>query len=66
MTASQLEAIADSLWAPLFADESEIESEDDGERNVKAACIGKLTTANPMKYLPQLQASTVLGRDGHY
>lgn len=56
MTAAQLESIADSLWTPLFADDTE--SGDDGERNVKAACVGKLTTASPRKYLPQLQVRT--------
>lgn len=29
---------------------------DDSVRNVKAACIGKLTTTAPAKFLPQLQA----------
>lgn len=28
---------------------------DEGVRNVKAACIGKLTTMAPAKFLPQLQ-----------
>jgi cullin-associated NEDD8-dissociated protein 1 len=31
---------------------------DDGVRNVKAACIGKLTTTAPAKFLPQLQVRT--------
>ena len=54
-----LEALADPLWAPLF-DESQhadaLEIGDDGIRNVKAACIGKLTTMAPAKFLPQLQS----------
>ncbi|GFZ51807.1 hypothetical protein JCM24511_09575 [Saitozyma sp. JCM 24511] len=66
--AAQLETLADSLWAPLFADDgakqangkstngqAEIATGDDGVRNVKAACIGKLTTTAPAKFLPQLQ-----------
>lgn len=32
---------------------------DEGVRNVKAACIGKLTTMAPAKFLPQLQVSTL-------
>lgn len=68
----QLESLADSLWAPLFAEDKAIpqaapaasrsgaeaaaeELGDDGVRNVKAACIGKLTTTAPAKFLPQLQ-----------
>ncbi|RXK36749.1 hypothetical protein M231_05984 [Tremella mesenterica] len=59
---AQLEVIVDSLWRPLFespksakkAGEKE-ELGDDGIRNVKAACIGKLTTAAPARFLPQLQ-----------
>ncbi|KAK1926054.1 putative TIP120-family protein TIP120B [Papiliotrema laurentii] len=69
--AAQLESLADSLWQPLFAevDTTEAASKkskkpkvggtdigDDGIRNVKAACIGKLTTTAPAKYLPQLQS----------
>ena len=61
---AHLEAIAESLWKPLFADSEQSQSQtssnvddagDDGIRNVKAACIGKLTTAAPSKFLPQLQ-----------
>ena len=67
---SQLEHLADVLWEPLFAEGTlksnpkangrsvpVSETGDDGVRNVKAACIGKLTTAVPAKYLPQLQVS---------
>ncbi|KAL7418817.1 hypothetical protein Q5752_006501 [Cryptotrichosporon argae] len=55
---SKLEVLADKLWAPLFADQEALGDDlgDDGIRNVKAACIGKLTTAAPGKFLPQLQA----------
>jgi cullin-associated NEDD8-dissociated protein 1 len=69
--AAQLETLADSLWAPLFADDGAkqangkstngqagIATGDDGVRNVKAACIGKLTTTAPAKFLPQLQVRT--------
>ena len=38
---------------PLFEDSAN--SEED-TRNVAAACLGKLTTTNPSRYLPQLQA----------
>ncbi|KAG7530369.1 hypothetical protein FFLO_05085 [Filobasidium floriforme] len=50
----QIVGIADSLWEPLLADDDD--SQDDGARNVKAACIGKLTSANPSKYIPELRA----------
>jgi cullin-associated NEDD8-dissociated protein 1 len=69
-SAAQLESIADLLWIPLFDDKDdagktgkkgasadEKDLGDDGIRNVKAACIGKLTTTAPAKYLPQLQVS---------
>jgi len=48
----QLELVADSLWAPLFQNSDA----DEATRNVSAACLGKLTTASPSKYLPQLQS----------
>ncbi|KZV81117.1 TIP120-domain-containing protein [Exidia glandulosa HHB12029] len=48
----QLEMIADSLWQPLFQNSQG----DDATRNMAAACLGKLTTAAPSRYLPQLQA----------
>ena len=65
-SSAQLEVLADSFWTPLFADDSKKTSKtktvaggedigDDGIRNVKAACIGKLTTTAPAKFLPQLQ-----------
>lgn len=47
----QLETVADLLWVPLFQN-SEISEET--TRNVAAACLGKLTTTNPSRYLPQL------------
>ena len=63
---AQIEALADSLWKPLFANEAvkpnhgqEVpganDTGDDGVRNVKAACVGKLVTIAPAKFLPQLQ-----------
>jgi len=70
LPSDQLEKLADQLWNPLF-DESDgaaagrtkrtapaaggADIGDDGIRNVKAACIGKLTMTAPGKYLPQLQ-----------
>ncbi|KAF8525252.1 armadillo-type protein [Hysterangium stoloniferum] len=50
---AQLENVADALWVPLFKNS---ENSDEATRNVAAACLGKLTTTNPSKYLPQLQA----------
>lgn len=47
----QLEAVADLLWGPLF-DNSQTTEE--ATRNVAAACLGKLATTHPSKYLPQL------------
>lgn len=49
---SQLEHIADTLWKPLFDD---AETSDEATRSIVASCIGKLTTSNPAKYLPQLE-----------
>lgn len=49
---AQVSGIADSLWEPLLRDDGE--GQDDGARNVKAACIGKLITSNPSKYIPEL------------
>lgn len=49
---SQLEHIADTLWKPLFDD---AETSDEATRAIVASCIGKLTTSNPVKYLPQLE-----------
>ncbi|KIR37274.1 tip120-family protein [Cryptococcus deuterogattii MMRL2647] len=58
---SELESLADTLWAPLFSATDATSASkanstgDDGIRNVIAACIGKLTTTVPAKFLPQLQ-----------
>jgi len=49
----QLEGVADLLWAPLFENSQNAE---EGTRNVAAACLGKLATTHPSKYLPQLHA----------
>ncbi|KAJ9110694.1 hypothetical protein QFC19_001523 [Naganishia cerealis] len=49
---AHIETFADTLWEPLLGEDSE--GQDDGARNVKAACIGKLTTSRPTKYLPEL------------
>jgi cullin-associated NEDD8-dissociated protein 1 len=46
------------LWKPLF-DNSEIS--DETTRNVAAACLGKLATTHPSRYLPQLHVSVVVG-----
>ncbi|GAA6006246.1 hypothetical protein JCM11491_002083 [Sporobolomyces phaffii] len=48
-----LAAISDALWAPLF---EHYDHEEESTRNAAADCIGHLTTSNPSKYLPQLQA----------
>lgn len=69
-SAAQLENLAEALWKPLFADElaksgaastTANDIGDDGIRNVKAACIGKLTTTAPAKFLPQLQVMFAFG-----
>lgn len=52
-TSSELEGVAEALWGPLFENENAEES----TRNVAAACLGRLTTANPARYLPLLQVS---------
>lgn len=52
-----MEGSAELLWAPLF------ENSDNSEeitRNVAAACLGKLSTTNPSKYLPQLHVSDII------
>lgn len=51
---SQLEGVADLLWQPLFANS---ESAEETTRNVASACLGKLATTHPSKYLPQLHVS---------
>ncbi|KAG6828860.1 hypothetical protein H0H92_006567 [Tricholoma furcatifolium] len=47
----QLEGVAEMLWTPLFQNS---ESSDETTRNVAAACLGKLATTHPSRYLPQL------------
>lgn len=42
------------LWTPLFESS---ENQEETTRNVAAACLGKLTTTHPARYLPQLQVS---------
>ncbi|KAF5376967.1 hypothetical protein D9615_007234 [Tricholomella constricta] len=49
----QLEGVADLLWVPLFENS---ENSEETTRNVAAACIGKLATTHPSRYLPQLHA----------
>ncbi|TFY80959.1 hypothetical protein EWM64_g3046 [Hericium alpestre] len=49
----QLENMAETLWAPLFRLS---ENADESTRNVASACIGKLVTAQPARYLPQVHA----------
>lgn len=51
----QLDVLTDELWQPLFSDLDSTAVSDDGVRNVKAACIGKLTVAAPARFLPQLE-----------
>lgn len=53
----QLETVADTLWVPLFQNS---EASEDATRNVAAACLGKLTTTHPSRYLPQLQVCLLL------
>lgn len=50
----QLEGVADLLWVPLFENS---ENSEETTRNVAAACLGKLATTHPSKYLPQLHVS---------
>jgi hypothetical protein len=47
----QLEGVADLLWVPLFETSDNTETT---TRNVAGACLGKLTTTHPSRYLPQL------------
>ncbi|CAK5269861.1 unnamed protein product [Mycena citricolor] len=49
----QLEGAADMLWVPLFENS---ENSEETTRNVAAACLGKLATTHPARYLPQLHA----------
>lgn len=53
----QLENVADMLWTPLFQNSEESE---EITRNVAAACLGKLATTAPQRYLPQLHVSAIL------
>ncbi|KAI0271714.1 TIP120-domain-containing protein [Gloeopeniophorella convolvens] len=48
-----LESLAETLWTPLFENS---ESGDESSRGVAAACIGKLITTHPARYLPQVHA----------
>ena len=48
---SHLENVAETLWVPLFENS---ESADESSRGVAAACIGKLITTHPARYLPQV------------
>ncbi|KAI0358837.1 ARM repeat-containing protein [Trametes cingulata] len=48
----QLETVAEMIWKPLFENS---ENQEETTRNVAAACLGKLTTTQPARYLPQLQ-----------
>jgi cullin-associated NEDD8-dissociated protein 1 len=48
---SHLENLAETLWVPLFENS---ESADESSRGVAAACIGKLITTHPARYLPQV------------
>jgi len=50
---SHLEHLAETLWVPLFENS---ENADESSRGVAAACIGKLITTHPARYLPQVHA----------
>lgn len=52
-----MEGSAETLWAPLFENS---ENSEEITRNVAAACLGKLSTTNPSKYLPQLHVSDII------
>ena len=56
----QLEGVADLLWVPLFENS---DNSEETTRNVAAACLGKLTTTHPSRYLPQLHVSQTALRD---
>ncbi|CUA71409.1 Cullin-associated NEDD8-dissociated protein 1 [Rhizoctonia solani] len=49
---AHLESIAESLWQPLFDTGSSHEK----ALNIAASCLGKLTTTNPARFLPPLEA----------
>jgi len=44
----------DDIWAALFA---HAECPEEGTRNVVAECLGRLTLANPEKFLPRLKSA---------
>jgi cullin-associated NEDD8-dissociated protein 1 len=48
---NHLESLAETLWSPLFQNS---ENADESSRGVAAACIGKLITTHPTRYLPQV------------
>ncbi|KAF9235878.1 armadillo-type protein [Melanogaster broomeanus] len=50
----QLEPVTDLIWTPLFHNSTS--DSEESTRNVAAACLGKLTTTHPSRYLPQLHA----------
>lgn len=52
---SHLENLAETLWVPLF---EYSENADESSRGVAAACIGKLITTHPARYLPQVHVCT--------
>ncbi|KAG8745439.1 hypothetical protein FRC10_007982 [Ceratobasidium sp. 414] len=49
---AHLETIAESLWQPLF----DAGSTHENSLNIAASCLGKLTTTNPARFLPPLEA----------
>ena len=51
----QLEGVAELLWGPLFENSQNAE---ETTRNVAAACLGKLATIAPSRYLPELHVTT--------
>jgi hypothetical protein len=54
---SQLEGVADLLWGSLFENSQNAE---ETTRNVAAACLGKLATIAPSRYLPELHVMTLM------
>jgi len=54
---SQLEGVAEMLWVPLFENSENCE---ETTRNVAAACLGKLATTHPSRYLPQLHVRAII------
>ena len=53
---AHLESVAEAIWVPLFQNSA---NTDESTRNVGAACLGKLATTNPSRYLPQLQVKSL-------